>query len=370
MAPEVYRGDAYGFGADIYSLGVVLYRFLNRSRTPFLPAYPDPIRYMDREQAVNRRVAGEAIPEPCLGSARLKAAVLRACAYEPSERFASAQAFREELEAIRSGVTVRVEPAAGETVEAKAEPAASEIAEMESRPEAEKKEADTRAKEKPEKARKQNKKPKRKREAKEKEPKGDKLKKIQEPEAQMQTAWWKRRTVGWLLPAAAFVLGYLVFVEHIERLGTFSGLVFLQFGSPLETDYIGLHIHPQGILWECVGIVLILAQVYWLPCLIGGAVLSVCGRLWSGIWKERSAKRIAGLAALLLLVFLSAGKITQALLIAFYLIEGSDWTAKLVILLPTAGVFFGGWKLWQRRRRKRAERVKEEQPGERTDGVG
>ena len=37
MAPEVYRGEAYGHTADLYSLAMVLYKFLNNNRTPFLP---------------------------------------------------------------------------------------------------------------------------------------------------------------------------------------------------------------------------------------------------------------------------------------------------------------------------------------------
>ena len=40
MAPEVYKGEAYGTTVDIYSLGIVLYRLLNGNRTPFLPAAP------------------------------------------------------------------------------------------------------------------------------------------------------------------------------------------------------------------------------------------------------------------------------------------------------------------------------------------
>jgi serine/threonine-protein kinase len=43
MAPEVYRGEAYDFTVDIYSLGIVLYRLLNNNRTPFLPPAPQPI---------------------------------------------------------------------------------------------------------------------------------------------------------------------------------------------------------------------------------------------------------------------------------------------------------------------------------------
>jgi len=51
MAPEVYRGNEYGFGVDIYSLGIVLYRLLNKNRLPFLPPAPGPITYHNRDCA-------------------------------------------------------------------------------------------------------------------------------------------------------------------------------------------------------------------------------------------------------------------------------------------------------------------------------
>ena len=40
MSPEVYNNQPYGSGADIYSLGLVLYWLLNERRLPFLPLPP------------------------------------------------------------------------------------------------------------------------------------------------------------------------------------------------------------------------------------------------------------------------------------------------------------------------------------------
>lgn len=37
MAPEVYKSEAYNSSVDLYSLGIVLYRFFNYNRIPFLP---------------------------------------------------------------------------------------------------------------------------------------------------------------------------------------------------------------------------------------------------------------------------------------------------------------------------------------------
>ena len=64
MAPEVYKGERYNSTVDIYSLGTVLYRFLNNNRTPFLPPYPETIRYADKERANIMRMSGAVMPPP------------------------------------------------------------------------------------------------------------------------------------------------------------------------------------------------------------------------------------------------------------------------------------------------------------------
>ena len=98
MAPEVYRGSVYGPTVDIYSLGIVLYWLLNENRTPFLPPYPLPITYNDREDALIKRIHGEKIPPPKNGNDRLGEIILKACAWEPKNRFESAKQMRMALE--------------------------------------------------------------------------------------------------------------------------------------------------------------------------------------------------------------------------------------------------------------------------------
>ena len=100
MAPEVYKGKKYNSTVDIYSLGIVLYRFLNNNRLPFLPPYPQKIRYSDRNKALIMRTSGEEIPKPCNAEGRLAEIVLKACAYDPKERYESARDMRKALEAI------------------------------------------------------------------------------------------------------------------------------------------------------------------------------------------------------------------------------------------------------------------------------
>ena len=100
MAPEIYNGKPYGTTVDIYSLGLILYRLLNGNRLPFLPAAPAPITYADRENAMAKRFNGAPLPIPSHADGRLGEIVLKACAFEPKDRYSSPGQMRQELEAI------------------------------------------------------------------------------------------------------------------------------------------------------------------------------------------------------------------------------------------------------------------------------
>lgn len=89
MAPEIYSGRAYSDSVDLYSLGLVLYRLLNNNRGPFMPPYPDKIQYKDQEQALIRRMRGEPLPMPGHNQGRLAEIVLKACSFDPKDRYAS-----------------------------------------------------------------------------------------------------------------------------------------------------------------------------------------------------------------------------------------------------------------------------------------
>lgn len=109
MAPEVYKGEAYGSNVDLYSLGVVLYRLFNDNRLPFLPPYPAKITHSDREAALARRMSGEILPDPAHANTRMAAVIRRACAYDPKERYQTAAEMRTDLEAALSDETMRHE---------------------------------------------------------------------------------------------------------------------------------------------------------------------------------------------------------------------------------------------------------------------
>jgi serine/threonine protein kinase len=99
MAPEVFKDLSYGQSVDLYSLGIVMYRLLNKNRTPFLPNYPAQINPSDREAALNRRMGGEAIPFPVDADPVLGAIVLTACEFDQERRFKNATDMKKALNA-------------------------------------------------------------------------------------------------------------------------------------------------------------------------------------------------------------------------------------------------------------------------------
>ena len=98
MAPEVYKGEAYGPRTDIYSLGLVLYKFLNGGRNVFLPAPGEPFTQEDEDRAFFRRMSGSDVQPPADGSDAFRSIVLKACAYRPDDRFQTAREMRLALE--------------------------------------------------------------------------------------------------------------------------------------------------------------------------------------------------------------------------------------------------------------------------------
>ncbi len=97
MAPEVNRMERYRTGADIYSLGMVLYWLLNQRRGPFLPLPPQVPTASGEADAIKRRFSGEQIPPPAQGSEALKQVVLKACAFAPEQRYRTAAQMRQDL---------------------------------------------------------------------------------------------------------------------------------------------------------------------------------------------------------------------------------------------------------------------------------
>ena len=99
MAPEIYKGENYDHTADIYSLGIVLYKLLNNNRAPFVSingVQDDEVR----EKANELRFSGSVLQPPCNASASLAKIVLKACDYEKNNRYQTAKEMRKDLEKI------------------------------------------------------------------------------------------------------------------------------------------------------------------------------------------------------------------------------------------------------------------------------
>ena len=97
MAPEVYHGRKYNSRADLYSLGMILYRTMNRGREPFIPGDQRMVYYKDKETALNRRMNGESLPAPIDASEEFSDILMKTCAYYPEKRYTSASNLKKDL---------------------------------------------------------------------------------------------------------------------------------------------------------------------------------------------------------------------------------------------------------------------------------
>ncbi len=94
IAPEILRGEAYDCRSDIFSLGRIAYKLLNRNREPFVNVDSPVVSFRERSDAMARIFKGDKMPAPVDASPEMAAVILKACEFRPENRFASASEFR------------------------------------------------------------------------------------------------------------------------------------------------------------------------------------------------------------------------------------------------------------------------------------
>lgn len=97
MAPEVYREEHYDTRADIYSLGTVMYKLLNNNRDPFIDARQAVVTVNERSAALSRRRKGEPLPAPAFASPEAARIILKACAFNPDDRYNNVDEFKADI---------------------------------------------------------------------------------------------------------------------------------------------------------------------------------------------------------------------------------------------------------------------------------
>lgn len=103
MAPEVANSRDYDSRVDIYSLGIVLYRLLNCNRLPFLDTEKQILSPSDKREAFERRIRGDRMPPPCEATPSMAEVILKACEFEPDERFSNATEMKKALQQVGQG---------------------------------------------------------------------------------------------------------------------------------------------------------------------------------------------------------------------------------------------------------------------------
>lgn len=104
MAPEEYSRDADISQADIYSLGMLLYKVLNKNRAPFLPEHPIEVTEENLSNARQRRLGGEVPTAPENAPEGTEKIIKKACALKPADRYQNLGSIKRDIEAVLSRV--------------------------------------------------------------------------------------------------------------------------------------------------------------------------------------------------------------------------------------------------------------------------
>ncbi len=88
MSPEIFNGLPADITADIYSLGMAMYRILNDHRSPFIPPTLTAVSAQIQNTANSKRFQGSQIPPPSnCQNPKLTQIVLKACEFDRKKRW-------------------------------------------------------------------------------------------------------------------------------------------------------------------------------------------------------------------------------------------------------------------------------------------
>lgn len=118
MAPELYLAKPYDKTVDIYSLGLVLYKAVNKNRLPF---YPQEGAYTKEvcQEALEKRISGQTLDFPAKASLDFGQIILKMCAYRAQDRYQSAENLLRALERIKPSQRIVLRRQQAEPEEAK-----------------------------------------------------------------------------------------------------------------------------------------------------------------------------------------------------------------------------------------------------------
>lgn len=115
MAPEVANHQMYNQNIDLYSLGIILYQFLNDNRLPFMNVTADKVTREQLELADQIRFRGDPIPPVKKLDDELNRILLKVLAFDPQKRYQNAAALKKDLQKYKKRIvniydTVSLEP--------------------------------------------------------------------------------------------------------------------------------------------------------------------------------------------------------------------------------------------------------------------